>query len=302
MSNPYVYSPFQYPSQYQETPYYYTPNPSTPFILDANLYNSPYSNASSLPGTSSNLYAPNTPTGVVFPSSGDDEGYGSAWGNIMRQRRPSWNGTPGAPFLSPQPFPVTPIYNRRNSFENNIYAQSFRINPWINGEAPRGDFFFDLAPTAFLPVRLFGGGHSALLAPDQLQEPATYPTLTRLRIVCDMIPHWSIDLEFNGYGATTYHSGVPPPITLADVLVAIHRSLHRRIAPVDWQRLGPVKEREVGKAYTRRCRAAGNRADYEFAQGVKRVDFLVGLTKMLGLVRGGKVDGWDVMKLIVIKR
>lgn len=336
MSSPYVYSPstpLQYPNQYQQTPYFYTPRSSTPFIPDANLYNSPYSNPTSLPGSphirSSGIPATSTPTtgGIPFPGAGYDGGYAPTWENIMRQRRPSWHGNNPGPFLQP-PYPVNPVYNRRHSFGNTTYqqpqyadwsqlqggmlspnayfAQSFHVNPWINAEAPRADFFFDVSTTAFLPLRLYGPGQSAPLGADQLDEPATYPPLTRLRIVCDMIPNWPIDLEFKGYGGgyspNPYQASGPPPITLVDVLVAVHRALHQRISHADWAPLGPAQEMAVGKAYTKRCKAVGSMVDHELAQGVKRVDFLLSKTRMLGLLRGGTVDGWDVMKLIVSDR
>jgi hypothetical protein len=337
MSSPYVYSPstpLQYPNQYQQTPYFYhSPRSSTPFIPDASLYHSPYSNPNSLPGTphirSSGIPAgstPNTPGVIPFPSSGYDGGYGPSWEDIMRQRRPSWHGVGPEQFLQPA-YPAPPGYNRRHSFgatgyqqpqygdwsqlqggllsPNAYFSQSFHVNPWINAEAPRADFHFDLSIVSFLPLRLYGPGQSAPLTPDQLQEPATYPSLTKLRIIHEMIPQWPIDLQFNGYNGSfspnPYQAG-PPPITLVDVLVAIHRSLHLRISHADWARLGSAQEMEVGKAYTRRCKAVGSMVDQERAQGVKRVDFLLTRTRMLGLVRGGTVDGWDVMRLITTDR
>ncbi|KAF9460218.1 hypothetical protein BDZ94DRAFT_1266544 [Collybia nuda] len=338
MSGPYVYTPstpLQYPNQ--QTPYFYTPRTSTPFIPDANLYNSPYSNPNSLPGTPHGRSAgipvvstPSSPGGVPFPGSGYDDPYAPSWENLMRQRRPSWHGTPAAPpgaFLQPQQQQPYPIYNRRHSFgahgnpyqppqyadwsqlqggllsPQSYFTQSYHVNPWINAEAPRGDFFFDLSSAAFLPLRLYGGGHSAPLSQDQLEEPATHPPLTRLRILCDLLPNWPIDLEFQGHVLGGYSPGyqpaTPPPISLLDVLIAIHRALHTRIMHADWLQLNDVQQREVGRAYTRRCKAAGSTVDHELAQGVKKVDFLLKKTRMLGLLRAGHVDGWDVMRLVV---
>jgi hypothetical protein len=144
-----------------------------------------------------------------------------------------------------------------------------------------------------------------MLADEQLQEPATHPTLTRMRIISDIIPHWPIDLQFRQPGTVPYSPYAPfqaqpalPPIRLTDVLVAIHQAMHRRITQTDWENLGKPQQRAITKAYLARCGMSG----HERAQGVKRVDFLLGRTRVLGLVRGGMDDGWDVMKLILADR
>ncbi|RDB26895.1 hypothetical protein Hypma_005171 [Hypsizygus marmoreus] len=347
MSSPYVYrphTPLQYTNQFQHTPYYYTPQSGTPFIPDASLFpSSPYSTAHSLPGSPNRgpvplPSAPNTPNRYAFPSTpgGYDPPYGSPWSDAYhRDRRPSWHGVNEGPWA-----PTYPIghggFQRRHSFgaqhppqsygsapdwsrfqhaggmlsPNSIYAQSqFHINPWLNAESPRSDFFFDLAPTSFSPTRLYAPGQSALFATEEMQQPATHPPLTALRIVCDMIPQWPIELALSDYvvnaamSPNPYYgvggSYTPPPISLADVLVAIHRAMHKKISHADWAKLDRHEEIAVSTAYTQRCKAVGSTAEHERAQGVKRVDFLLGRTRMRGLVRVGRVEGWETMKLIV---
>jgi len=89
-----------------------------------------------------------------------------------------------------------------------------------------------------------------------------------------------------------------PPISLGDVLVAVHMHMQRQISHADWGKLTQKEMVSVGRAYTERCRvAAQGTAEHELAQGVKRVDFLLGRTKMVGLVRQQPVDGWEIMKL-----
>jgi len=98
--------------------------------------------------------------------------------------------------------------------------------------------------------------------------------------------------------------GQAPPITLGDILVAIHQKMHQRISHLDWGRLSMSEEAEVSRAFTRRCRTESMRHDVTFhsdnelperQQGVKVVDFLLGRTMFRGLVR--TEDGY--VKMIV---
>ncbi|EEB87743.1 hypothetical protein MPER_14793 [Moniliophthora perniciosa FA553] len=102
---------------------------------------------------------------------------------------------------------------------------------------------------------------------------------------------------------------------MLDVLLCIHRSLHTRITHADWARLNSQEEAAVARAYTQRCKALGHQGAQayiggqvgigafgpdveaaELAQGVKRVDFLLGKTWF----RGGVVDWAEgVIKLVV---
>ncbi|KAJ7093506.1 hypothetical protein C8R44DRAFT_645969, partial [Mycena epipterygia] len=81
-----------------------------------------------------------------------------------------------------------------------------------------------------------------------------------------------------------------------DVLVALYRVMHKRIARGEWAPLSAGDERTVTKAFTDRCRAEAVRSRVQPAQlrdqevkernqGVKRVDFLLGKTVFEGLVR-----------------
>ena len=289
MSGPYVYTPLAF----EPTPYLgYGPyTKRSPFIPPATLFpSSPYP-------PSSPYLGPNTPQGVHF-----DDTY---WNAPPRPRRPSWHGgIPPSPFLST---PSTPRHDRRRSFGGGFRpwepaspwantSSHFQIHPVLNGEAPRTDFYFDLASPSFTPLRSVGPGQSTVLSADELHEPATYPSITRMRITHDAIPQWPIDLEFHYDGYTSPAS--PPPITLGDVLYMIHFSLHRQITHQDWARLSLSEETAIARAYTRRCRSVPSSAQVEASQGVKRIDYLLDKHAFRGLIRTHDEDGFYHWRLI----
>jgi len=228
-----------------------------------------------------------------------------------------------APFLQA---PVTPFQNRRHSWGNQTQAPlwssftptqqpvsfmytpqapQFMINPLLNGESPRPDFAFDLSSSAFRPIRYVGPGQTAVLSLAELREPATHPPITRFRVVCDIIPQWPIELEYTPYDASGEHlsmasvDGSVPPISLGDVLFAIHRAMHTQITHLDWGRLTMSEETAIARAYTRRCRSIPSVAQLEASQGVKRIDFLLDRFMFRGLVRVPGADGYDEWKMIV---
>ncbi|KAK1224682.1 hypothetical protein PQX77_012428 [Marasmius sp. AFHP31] len=212
----------------------------------------------------------------------------------------------------------------------------FHLHPWLNAENWRGDFLFDLSSPHFNPqvvlshtTRADGGlgvGQTGAAPMEHMMQPATVPGLTRLRVVCDFLPKWPVDISYNqgqdsmggmeNPGSSAFRpdplgfggGGGVAPITFIDVLMCIHRSLHTRIGHADWAQLTTAEEEAVSRAYTNRCRAAAHAgvfgsgtfgADAEQAersQGVKRVDFLLGKVWFRGCV----VDwGSGVLRLVV---
>ncbi|EGO04137.1 hypothetical protein SERLA73DRAFT_175920 [Serpula lacrymans var. lacrymans S7.3] len=303
MSSPYVYSP----PAYEPTPYlysYHNQPQRSPFIPPATLF-------PSSPHTPSSPYIglPNTPQGVHF-----DDGY---WQPPPRVRRPSWHaGTEQAPpspsFLS---IPQQPNHNRRHSFGHHYTpwtgappgspwshrpsSPHFQIHPLLNGEAPRSDFYFDLASPSFTPMRWISPGQSVVVSWEELRQPATYPSITSMRITHPAIPKWPIDLEYHyDNSGSSYTATAPLPITLADVLQAIHYALHKQISHRDWAELTLSEETAIARAYTRRCRSVPSSAQVEASQGVKRVDYLKDKFMFRGLVRAQDEDGFYHWKMI----
>ncbi|KIJ11715.1 hypothetical protein PAXINDRAFT_137738 [Paxillus involutus ATCC 200175] len=292
MSSPYVYTP----AAFEPTPFlgYGTYTQRSPFIPPAALYpSSPYAPPSPYLGG-----GPSTPQGAYY-----DDSY---WNPPPRARRPSWHaGMEPSPFLQP---PMTPGGNRRRSFGDGyrpwedpaqLYpgaSTHFQIHPLLNGEAPRSNFYFDLASPTFTPMRWIGQGQSALISSDELRQPATYPSVTRMRISHDAIHKWPIDIQYQHDAYSSYTAQLP--ITLGDVLYMIHSSLHRQITQHDWAQLSLSEETDIARAYTRRCRSVPSSADMVASQGVKRVDFLREKHIFRGLIRTHDEDGFYHWRLI----
>ncbi|KAJ6461433.1 hypothetical protein C8R45DRAFT_842158, partial [Mycena sanguinolenta] len=172
--------------------------------------------------------------------------------------------------------------------------------------ASSSEFVFDLSVTNFSPCRVVAPEHLVAFTIADLQQSAFHPPVTKLRITCDRIPQWPIDLP------TDRISPVPlkmsePPITLGDVLVAIHRKMHHPITHADWNRLSPSEQDLIARAFTRRCRREGTRSGTPYStgdelperqKGVKLVDFLQGNNMFRGLAM--QPDG--VVKMVVSQR
>ncbi|KAJ7218391.1 hypothetical protein GGX14DRAFT_549926 [Mycena pura] len=299
MASPFVYVPEATP---QDGPSPFLPPsprlyPSSPFL-------GPTDGASSAP----NAFNANS---VLWP--GDEPQYESAyaasWAPMpARQRTNSWSGPAPpltSPFLAPQPPAFlqrqrtgffVPKHRKSNSWGYTAVPPPWgvgpapqQIHPWLNGDAPSPDFHFDLAASAFRPLRRVNAAQSTPVAPAELAVTAFSPPRTALRILHARLPFWPIDLALPAGRAA-------PPISLSDILVALHRALHERISHADWHALGADDERRVSRAFTHRCRAEALRSgappaalrEAELAlrsQGVKRVDFLQGKTLLKGLVR-----------------
>lgn len=127
-------------------------------------------------------------------------------------------------------------------------------------------------------------------------------------ITCDDVPQWKVVLEpcnerpsNNGY-LTVPSDDTLKPITVNDVLVAIHKMFQRQIRHRDWVALSQDKATAVARAYTRRCRTFPTTQAFEESQGVRRVDFLEDRYMFKGLVRQRGEQGFENLRLLVGKR
>ena len=130
-------------------------------------------------------------------------------------------------------------------------------------------------------------------------------------ITCDELPDWKVVLEpykerpsNSGYLAVPCNDtpAAAPPITVNDVLCAIHRMMQRQITHSDWVKLPQSKADAVARAYTRRCRTFPTVQAFEASQGVKRVDYLEDKYMFKGLVRHRGEQDFEHLRLLVAKK
>ncbi|KAJ3547808.1 hypothetical protein NM688_g5368 [Phlebia brevispora] len=189
------------------------------------------------------------------------------------------------------------------------------FNPLINGEALGGALLlFDLSSNIFEPLRI--SNHSSIrgsqLTREELMQTATYPSVTRMVITCDELPpEWKVTLEpcddrpsNNGYlNVPSVNASSPDaPITVYDVLYAVHSMLQRQITQREWYDTPQHRATAIARAYTRRCRAGPNIQAFEESQGVRRVDFLLDQYMFKGIVRERGEQGFEYVRLRVGKK
>lgn len=113
--------------------------------------------------------------------------------------------------------------------------------------------------------------------PAVLNDPATYPPLSSITLVSDLLP-WSIHVEAS-------QAFPAPVVTIYDVLQTLYITLHIPIVPCEWTYLPQTTQRLVSTAfYGRLGSIPGHHSrESEKSKGVRRMDFLTGRTRLLGL-------------------
>jgi hypothetical protein len=108
-----------------------------------------------------------------------------------------------------------------------------------------------------------------------------------MRVVVEGLEQWPVDIRLPSSSHYSYSEA--PPISLGDILLSIHSAFQMRISHLDWANLSLAQEEAVTKAYMKRCQSYGpEREQVEKAQGVKRVDFLLGRIWVKGIVPIGE--------------
>jgi len=203
-----------------------------------------------------------------------------------------WPTVP-APYYSPG-WQLAPVELPRPQLHNLINGEIVAQHLYIN---------FALADLVFKKRTGPGSYNISTLSPYDLEQPATHPQMTRVRVMCDGIPQWPVDLHVNGTTLSPHRHrrGALPYLTLEDIVRAVHASLHRKIAHEEWGRLTYSQETEVARAYTRRFKSSGTEwaERQQQAEGVKRVDFLLKNTWFKGFTWLEPENGVERLQLLL---
>lgn len=258
--------------------------------------------------------------------------------SYVRPRRPSWHAGMATPFLNNPTLAVPADYThtRRRSFDSrqkrpdfsDYYQRPPDPYPWMIPGAPvptnpSYPSYGNSGYPPFIPSELH-----PLLRPETrarfdlsdfefrpldpqkrpipfhiLAEPATHPPTTRLVIKSDQTPQWPVLLDYYAATLGTSHSpSALPPITLGDVLYAIHQTMQTQITHGEWADLDEREESAVSRAYVRRYKLIPGHEKRLAEEGVKRVDYLLKKTMFAGLTRKSGDQGYEKIKLLVDSR
>jgi len=108
-----------------------------------------------------------------------------------------------------------------------------------------------------------------------LDEPVTYPHMTSIVLLSDLLP-WSTRVEAAMSGDV---------VTIFDVLQTLHTVLRIPISKSEWNSLSAHTQDAVSTAFYHRLGGIRDHSlrEKQLNKGVRRLDFLLGNTKLLGI-------------------
>ncbi|KAF9783871.1 hypothetical protein BJ322DRAFT_1007653 [Thelephora terrestris] len=108
-----------------------------------------------------------------------------------------------------------------------------------------------------------------------LDEPVTYPHMTSVVLFSDLLP-WSTRVEAQTPGGV---------VTIFDVLETLHTALRTPISKSEWNSLSSHTQNSVSGAFYHRLGGIRDHLlrEKQLRKGVRRLDFLLGNTKLLGI-------------------
>ncbi|KAJ3891788.1 hypothetical protein GG344DRAFT_46676 [Lentinula edodes] len=182
------------------------------------------------------------------------------------------------------PVPSTPyVFTTSTSTSSSRSSHSEDSKPSRHIPAPitRIHYLLAFSPYQLPPIPYHLSTHPSItksfISADVLSEPATDPPVSSLIITC---PH--LQWEFT----VTPSSRKASCVSVIDVLYALYRGLRIAVHPVEYKALpSPEAVANVNEAYYSRCNSIleAQARQEEQSKGIKRVDFLIGRTRFLGL-------------------
>ncbi|KZP24955.1 hypothetical protein FIBSPDRAFT_856308 [Athelia psychrophila] len=117
-------------------------------------------------------------------------------------------------------------------------------------------------------------------------EPATSPPVSALHIKCGLFSanRWRMSAH-NARG-----------VTVSDVLCTIHATVHVPLTKAEWAAMSDKQHARVKRAYDARWQGAKH-PERERAEGLRRVDALLGCTRFGGLIMSFEKDFECVLSL-----
>jgi len=213
---------------------------------------------------------------------------------------------PTAPAVTAWPTVPAPYYTYSPGWTlTTVQLPRPQLHNLINGEiiAHRLHINFSLPELVFRKRTGSGSYDFTTLSSYDLEQPAMNPQMTRVHIVCDVIPQWPVDLQVIGTSLSPHRRrrSALPYLTLEDVIHAVHASLHRKISHGEWGRLSTSQETDVARAYTRRFKSSGSEwaERQQQSEGVKRVDFLLKNCWFKGFTWLEPENGVERLKLLI---
>ena len=106
-----------------------------------------------------------------------------------------------------------------------------------------------------------------------LSEQATYPASSSITLFTEALP-WSITVTARSTFVTVY-----------DVLQALHSSLRLQVTAAEWASLSRTSQEVIGASFHKRVDGFSDRLrrEKQLGKGVRRLDFLVGRTRLYGI-------------------
>jgi len=125
-----------------------------------------------------------------------------------------------------------------------------------------------------------------------LSEQATYPASHTITLVTEALP-WSVTVTAKSTFVTVY-----------DVLEALHSSLRLQVATAEWTSLSRASQDVIAASFHKRVGGFSDRIKRgkQLGKGVRRLDFLVGHTRLYGISPFGDEPGvfgvyWEVGRM-----
>jgi hypothetical protein len=167
-----------------------------------------------------------------------------------------------------------------------------RIHPAITYTGIPPYLCFDLAfPPSYLlvpdsPALSSGSSSSSSRSVENaslmlLYEPAIHPATPSITLLTEALP-WSITV--------TAKSSF---VTLFDVLQALHSSLRLQVTKAEWASLSRASKNAISASFHKRVSRFSDhvKREKQLGKGVRRLDFLVGRTRLFGLSPFGEKQG-----------